>query len=88
MIKAIKQKLYFGTGLDNYLKFVTVLGREVNISSSDITWQELPYYAYISLRRNPKMKVIAHFKDDGENLQKLIEELLLEVIEIKPQLIL
>lgn len=40
------------------------------------------YNAYTSLRRNSKMKVIAHFKEDGPTIQKLIEELLLECCTI------
>lgn len=41
------------------------------------------YYAYTSLRRSPKMKVIAHFNEDGPTIQKVIEELLLEVVVVK-----
>lgn len=42
--------------------------------------QDLPYYTYTSMRRSSKMKVISHFKEDGTgaNLQKLVEDLLLE----------
>jgi len=77
-----KSMLFFGTVLDNYLQFVRLLGRgKPRILDDSI--HTLPYFAYISLRRNPKMKVIAHFKEGGPSIQKLIEELLMEVVVVK-----
>lgn len=78
----LKQPLsILGMLLDNYLRFVRLGVRKHHPLNKSI--HNLPYFAYISLRRNPKMKVIAHFKEDGENLQKLVEQLLLEVVVIK-----
>lgn len=78
----LKQPLsILGTLLDNYLRFVRLGVRKHHPLDESI--HNLPYFAYISLRRNPKMKVVAHFKEDGEDLQKLVEQLLLEVVVIK-----
>lgn len=78
----LKQPLsILGTLLDNYLRFVRLGVRKHHPLDKSI--HNLPYFAYISLRRNPKMKVVAHFKEDGEDLQKLVEQLLLEVVVIK-----
>lgn len=78
----LKQPLsILGTLLDNYLRFVRLGVRKHHPLNKSI--HNLPYFAYISLRRNPKMKVVAHFKEDGEDLQKLVEQLLLEVVVIK-----
>lgn len=80
----LKQPLtILGNCLVNYLQFVRLVNRKVTIQPLDESIHNLPYFAYISLRRNPKMKVIAHFKEDGEDLQKLVEQLLLEVVVIK-----
>lgn len=78
----LKQPLsILGTLLDNYLRFVRLGVRKHYPLDESI--HNLPYFAYISLRRNPKMKVVAHFKEDGEDLQKLVEQILLEVVVIK-----
>ncbi len=51
--------------------------------SLNSTLTKLPYYEYAKLRRNSKMKVISHFKEDGPTVQQVIEELLLEVVVVK-----
>lgn len=68
----------FGRILDNYLQFVRLRARGSNTLTLSLTINEYPYYAYILSRRKSKMKVVAHFKDDGPAIQKLIEMLLLE----------
>lgn len=70
-------------GLVYYLHFGKLRTRATVDFNSIIVGNSNLYYAYTSLRRNPKMKVISHFKEDGENLQKLVEQLLLEVVVIK-----
>lgn len=80
----LKQPLLnLGTVVVNYLQFVRLVNRKVTIQPLDESVQTLPYFAYISLRRNPKMKVVSHFKEDGPTIQKVIEELLLEVVIVK-----
>ncbi len=83
-LRPISKKLFiFGNCLVNYLQFVRLGNRKVNIQPLDESVQTLPYFAYISLRGKSKMKVIAHFKEDGPTIQKVIEELLLEVVVVK-----
>lgn len=82
ILKLIPKKLMtLGTFLDNYLRFVRLGVRKHHPLDESI--HNLPYFAYISLRRNPKMKVVAHFKEDGPTIQKVIEDLLLEVVVVK-----
>jgi hypothetical protein len=67
------------TTLVNYFKFVKLRIRgSFNLNKDFILKNTIYYYEYTTLRRNSKMKVVVHFKEDGLNLQKLIEELLLE----------
>lgn len=60
-----------------YRQFVKIKARQTIELEIE---QELPYYTYTLMRRNSKMKVISHFKEAGTgvNLQKLVEDLLLE----------
>lgn len=70
-------------GIVYYLQFGKLRTRATVDFSSIVVGNSTLYYAYTSLRRNPKMKVIAHFNEDGPTIQKVIEELLLEVVVVK-----
>ena len=78
-----KKLLTFGNCLVNYLQFVRLVNRKVSIQPLDESIHNLPYFEYTKMRRNPKLKVVSHFKEDGPTIQKVIEELLLEVVVVK-----
>lgn len=82
ILRLIPKKLMtLGTFLDNYLRFVRLGVRKHHPLDESI--HNLPYFEYIKMRRNPKLKVVSHFKKDGPTIQKVIEELLLEVVVVK-----
>lgn len=66
-------KLDYHTSTTIYSEISRLISKENAVSRNDLL-----YYEYTSLRRNSKMKVVSHFKEDGPTIQKVIEELLLE----------